>query len=88
MIADELPTKVTASLRSGASPPEAIFSCFVETDREFLETSSSNAGSTANLFLWDPVNYLGHVANAGDTRTVLCRAGVAVDVTRFGILTN
>jgi hypothetical protein len=35
-IAEELPSKLTASLRGGVQYPEALFYSFVETDKEFL----------------------------------------------------
>ena len=68
--------------RAFAPPAEALYCAFIDTDKEFIKSQQSSAGSTANLFLWDPTNYMGHVANCGDTRSVLSRAGKAVDITR------
>ena len=50
--------------------------------RILFSTTNSNAGSTANFFLWDPVNYSGYLANVGDTRSVVSSGGIAVDITR------
>ena len=82
MIADELPTKITTNLRNHIPPAESLYSAFIEIDKEFLNGYRSSAGSTANVLLWDPSSYIGYVANCGDTRSVLCRGGTAVDVTR------
>jgi serine/threonine protein phosphatase PrpC len=79
---DELPTKLTAELRSKRPVPEALFTAYLKTDAEFIHIASdSQAGCTATVCVWDGANNRGYVANAGDTRAVMCRGGVAVDLT-------
>ena len=54
MIMDELPTKVISNLRNHKPPAESLYDAFVETDKEYIASQRSTAGSTANLLLWDP----------------------------------
>lgn len=82
MIADELPTKLMSNLRNFTPHAESIYNAFVDTDKEFLSSNRSSAGSTANLFLWDRTKYMGFFGNCGDTRSVINRNGRAVDITR------
>jgi len=79
---DELPTKLTAELRSKRPIAEALFTSYLKTDAEFVNTmSDSQAGCTATVCVWDGASNRGYMANAGDTRAVMCRAGAAVDLT-------
>lgn len=80
--ADEIPMKIVASLRSGCQCPEALYRSFIDADSEFLQSDSvSNAGTTANVALYDAYRNVFFVANTGDTRAVLCRHGKALDLT-------
>jgi len=98
-VAEELPSKIAVMMRTAigvkkkqsAYGPndtndnyaEVLFRCFLETDAEYLRTSRSNAGSTANVVLWDGVTGMCYLANVGDTRTVVCSKGrIAVDATQ------
>lgn len=44
------------------------------------EQVSSHTGCTANVVLMTPDRYI--VANAGDSRSVLCRSGKAIDLSK------
>lgn len=80
--ADEIPMKIVASLRSGCQCTEALYRSFIDTDSEFLQSDSvSNAGTTANVAVYDAYRNVFYVANTGDTRAVLCRHGKALDLT-------
>lgn len=78
---EDVPIKITTFLRQSMPCQEALFKSFVETDVEFLESAmGGNSGSTANISLYDKqVNHF-YVANTADTRAVLCRRGVALDL--------
>lgn len=78
--ADELPAKIARYLRDGLNTPDAMFKAFVETDDLFLKTGSSTSGSTANILIYDPQLEYVFVANSGDTRAVLCRNGLSLDL--------
>jgi len=81
-VSEELPTKLTIELRAKRPAAEALFSSFLKTDDEFMSVASdSQAGCTATVCVWDGYNNIGYVANAGDTRAVLCRDGKALDLT-------
>lgn len=86
-IADELPAKATQLLRAqqqrSLAPAIALFQSFQSIDKEYLDSSTNNAGSTACVMLWDggQGNEICYIANTGDTRAVLCRSGQAVDLT-------
>jgi protein phosphatase PTC4 len=61
---------------------ETLFKTFQEIDEEFLQSvgNSSNAGSTANISLFDRnANYI-YIANTGDTRAVLATNNIAIDL--------
>jgi serine/threonine protein phosphatase PrpC len=63
--------------------PQVLYRAFLEVDAEYLASTHSNAGSTANVLCWDKKAGVGYLANSGDTRTVVCgRNGIARDVTR------
>jgi len=80
--ADEIPMKIVASLRNGCQCTEALYRSFVDTDSEFLQSDSvSNAGTTANVSVYDAYRNVFYVANTGDTRAVLCRHGKALELT-------
>jgi serine/threonine protein phosphatase PrpC len=79
---EELPTSIIQNMRGGRSGAEALFRSYVDIDRAFVESTSSRAGSTATVMLWDHVDRVIAVANCGDSRSVLCRDGRAVDITR------
>jgi serine/threonine protein phosphatase PrpC len=80
--ADEIPMKIVASLRSGCQCTEALYRSFIDADSEFLQSDSvSNAGTTANVAVYDAYRNVFYVANTGDTRAVLCRHGKALDLT-------
>lgn len=81
--AEEIPSNIILHMRAGRlQPAEALFQAYVEADRTYLESSSSRSGSTATVLLWDHHSKLVTVGNCGDTRGVLSRGGVAVDITR------
>lgn len=80
--ADEIPVKVTAGIKAGKIPAKALFDAFLETDTDFLDGHRNSSGSTAVIILWDSTAACLHIANAGDTRAVLCRGGRAIDLTR------
>jgi serine/threonine protein phosphatase PrpC len=79
--ADDIPVRVAANMRNGSSCPEALYKAFLESDQECLESGASgDAGSTANVAVYDQQHNVLYVANAGDTRAVLSRGGVAMDL--------
>jgi serine/threonine protein phosphatase PrpC len=80
--AEELPSGVILQMRSGKSGGEALYKSFLSADESFLNSTSSRAGSTATVLLWDHVDKVMSVANCGDTRAVLSRSGTSVDITR------
>lgn len=79
---EELPTSIIQNMRGGKSGAEALFKSYCDIDRAFVESTSSRAGSTATVMLWDHVDRVVAVANCGDSRSVLCREGRAIDITR------
>ena len=93
-VADELPSVLAACLRrhggksgtQGVDAPgdgEVLYQAFLDVDADYLSSTHSNAGSTANVLCWDKETGIGFLANSGDTRTVVCGAdGRARDVTR------
>lgn len=80
-VKEEFPSKLVKLLRSGHTCAEALFRAFQEVDEEYIRhTYDSNAGSTANLALFDKYSRRLFVANTGDTRAVLSRNGKAMDL--------
>lgn len=79
---EELPPQIVASLRAGLSSSQALFNAFTSTDEEFINSTSSKAGTTATVLLWNHATGIANLANAGDSRAVVSRAGVAVDAAR------
>jgi hypothetical protein len=79
--ADDVPSRIATLLRSGNSCPDAMYRAFRESDTECLESrASGNSGSTANVAMYDRATNVFYVANTGDTRAVLSRAGRALDL--------
>lgn len=75
---------VSARLRGGAPPAEALFNAFIAADEEYLKRlssmgSRSEAGTTAVVALIAGSSLF--VANCGDSRAVLSRAGTALSLT-------
>jgi len=70
---------------SNASLQEIFYHSIVNADRDFLKSTSSGAGSTACLMLFDPNGCDGEgtciIASVGDSRAVLSRRGEALDLT-------
>ena len=66
---------------TGAALPEILFKSFLQVDAEFLRSTSHTSGSTACIMLFDTESGRAFVGNTGDTRAVVCRGGLAVDVT-------
>lgn len=70
---------------SNASLQEVFYHSIVNADRDFLKSTSSGAGSTACLMLFDPNGCDGEgtciIASVGDSRAVLSRRGEALDLT-------
>jgi serine/threonine protein phosphatase PrpC len=88
-VAKYLPVRIFNSLRSPAKgAAEVIYRAFIEVDSEWVSVATNDAGkireagSTATVFLWKPIDGRGYMANVGDTRAVLCRGGLAVDMTK------
>eukprot|EP01041_Mallomonas_annulata_P001380 gene1380-2657_t len=86
--ADEIPTKLITGLRTGKSFPETLFQSFLETDQDYLKGQKGSAGSTANILLFDPTQSVIYIANAGDTRSVLCRGQRAINLSDDKKATN
>lgn len=63
-----------------SSLPDILCNCFNAIDESYLKATRNNSGSTANVILSDLNRSVIYVANTGDTRSVLCRNGVAVDL--------
>eukprot|EP01032_Pedospumella_encystans_P026108 gene26108-29493_t len=79
--ADDIPVRIAANLRNGSSCPEALHKAFLESDLECLESGASgDAGSTANVAVFDQLHNVFYIANTGDTRAVLSRGGEALDL--------
>ena len=83
-ITDELPAKITQILRNNnKSIPDSLYQSFLLTDSLFLKSmSNSTAGSTATVLLWETITQTAYIANTGDTRAVLCRQNIAIDLTK------
>jgi serine/threonine protein phosphatase PrpC len=83
-MSEELPSKIAQLLRGNHSKniAEGLRQSFLEMDDRFLKTDSSNSGSTATVIAWDLDRGVLYVANTGDTRAVLCRRGLAVDLSK------
>jgi serine/threonine protein phosphatase PrpC len=79
---EEIPTKMVSLLRSGLPCDESLFKSIVQVDEEFLRISENKSGSCCNMLVWNHYSQICNVANVGDTRTVLCRLGMAVNITR------
>jgi len=72
---EDLPSQIASNLRNGLSFPDTLYTSFVTTDKEFLdsEVGQCNAGCTANVLLYDQERNIMFAGNTGDTRSVLCR---------------
>ena len=82
-ISDEFASKLLLELKTKRPTAEALFAVYVKLDLEFMQVASdSQAGCTATVLVWDGFNGIGVIGNAGDTRGVLSRAGIACDLTR------
>jgi serine/threonine protein phosphatase PrpC len=74
--AEDIPVRIAARMRNGSSCPDALFHSFLDSDAEFLDNFiGGNAGSTANIAVYDKLYNVCYIANTGDTRAVLCRQG-------------
>jgi serine/threonine protein phosphatase PrpC len=66
--------------QKGTDIHSALHKTITQLDRNFMKSSSSDAGSTAIICLHDGFGAV-HCANVGDSRAVLCRSGgVAQDL--------
>lgn len=82
-VSEELPSAIVRCLRSNnTSCAEALFNSFLTTDDEYISsnTRGSNAGSTANVALYDKFSNICYIANTGDTRAVLSRNSLAMNL--------
>ncbi len=80
--ADELPAEIAKYLRDGTNVEDSIFQSFLETDASFLSTGNDPSGSTATILVFEPHTQRIHIANTGDTRAVLCRQGMAINLSK------
>jgi serine/threonine protein phosphatase PrpC len=60
---------------------EALFRCFLDFDKDFVQGGRNSSGSTACVVVWDARQCMLYVANTGDTRAVMSRSGNAIDLT-------
>mmetsp|Transcript_43031 Transcript_43031/g.105204 ORF Transcript_43031/g.105204 Transcript_43031/m.105204 type:complete len:524 (-) Transcript_43031:107-1678(-) len=80
---DKLWDNVQAELVKGVQPPEALKNAFLATDREFLLKAKKDRwmdGCTVSTALLIGKDL--YVANAGDSRTILCRGSEAVPMSQ------
>eukprot|EP00002_Diphylleia_rotans_P036829 TRINITY_DN816_c0_g1_i1.p1 TRINITY_DN816_c0_g1~~TRINITY_DN816_c0_g1_i1.p1 ORF type:complete len:238 (-),score=52.43 TRINITY_DN816_c0_g1_i1:317-1030(-) len=63
--------KKLKALLETQTPIDALKSCYTEMDVMLKESNISNSGSTSSTILIDEQNI--YVANAGDSRAVICR---------------
>eukprot|EP00019_Armaparvus_languidus_P012415 CAMPEP_0168582252 /NCGR_PEP_ID=MMETSP0420-20121227/1873_1 /TAXON_ID=498008 /ORGANISM="Pessonella sp." /LENGTH=520 /DNA_ID=CAMNT_0008616707 /DNA_START=34 /DNA_END=1594 /DNA_ORIENTATION=- len=77
---DNLHLNLLAALRAGQTPEAAHAHAYQLTDQELLSAGIKTAGCTvvSALFSKEGNQRVLHIANAGDGRAVLCRAGQAV----------
>jgi len=61
---------------------EALVQAFLKTDEAFLRFQNDRSGTTAVCALLDRTSQYIYVANAGDSRAVLCRKGQAIPMSR------
>lgn len=82
--AEEIPTQIISLIRSGKDAAECLYTSYMNTDDHFIKTNTSGikAGSTATILLFDHQQGLACVSNTGDTRAVLSRLHIAIDLTR------
>lgn len=80
--ARELPRLLMREL-GGGDPCSALTAAFHACDQEFIAVhrTRTRMGTTALAVLYDWAAHALHVANAGDTRAVLCRGDAAVRLT-------
>lgn len=84
-IADEMTSTLATTLRKhqkNTNFAQILYETCLQLDEEYLSSTSNNAGSTANVMLWDKYSGVAYVANVGDTRTVICRDNTAYDITQ------
>ena len=62
---------------------QILYESFLEMDKEYLNSASSSAGSTATVFLWEEEKGQGWIGSLGDTRAVLCRQGAILWTSLF-----
>lgn len=80
-VAEDFPSILAKLIRGGNSCPESLFRAFQEVDQSYIRhTRDSHAGSTANLAVFDKGTGRLYIANTGDTRAVLSRDGVAMEL--------
>lgn len=78
---EDIPIRIAANMRNGLGCPEALFRAFLDSDQEYLDSPAcGGAGSTANVAVYDKQYNVFYTANTGDTRAVLSRRGVALDL--------
>lgn len=78
---EDIPVRIAANMRNGCSCPEALYNAFLDSDTEYLDSPScGGAGSTANVAVYDRNYNVFYAANTGDTRAVISRRGVALDL--------
>ena len=95
-VADHLPGELAACLGKGTAPPRAIWEAVASVDRKLLEHVAKleeasdhddddddelGAGTTSVFVVLDSLGRL-YCGNVGDSRAVLCRDGVAIDLSR------
>ena len=75
--AENLPTMLQEELGVCSGVRQALRNALLRCDKEWLSLNAGQAGSTAIVVYHDGYGILS-CANVGDSRAVLCRAGVAV----------
>ncbi len=75
-VADHIAEKLTEALKSEPSLPDALVNTYIETEVAYQDSETPDSGTTAVTALVDGTTL--YVANAGDSRAVLCENGKAV----------
>lgn len=78
---DHLQSYLADELSKCATIPEALTSTYLRTDEQFLLSTKDTSGTTAAVALLEHSTRMLFIANAGDSRIVLCRDGIAFAMT-------